>query len=287
MHVDSFFAWGFGGLLTGLREGVEAALIVGIIASYLVKIGRADRLPSVWLGVVGAIAASVAIGVLAFLLLGSLQGTAEKIFAGFASLLAVVILTYMLFWMRKQAITLGAELRSGVDRAVASASVLGLSLLAFTAVIREGIETALFLLGQTTAAADQGLSVVVGAFIGLLIAAGIGVLIFRAGLRLNLSAFFNVTGAALVVIASGLLSYGVHEFIELGLLPALINPVYDISAILPHKEGIGQFLRAIVGYSSTPELTTLLAQCAYLIFGLFFYVRPVRQAAAVRAANAA
>jgi high-affinity iron transporter len=287
MHVDSFFAWGFGGLLTGLREGVEAALIVGIIASYLVKIGRADRLPSVWLGVVGAIAASVAIGVLAFLLLGSLQGTAEKIFAGFASLLAVVILTYMLFWMRKQAITLGAELRSGVDRAVASASVLGLSLLAFTAVIREGIETALFLLGQTTAAADQGLSVVVGASIGLLIAAGIGVLIFRAGLRLNLSAFFNVTGAALVVIASGLLSYGVHEFIELGLLPALINPVYDISAILPHKEGIGQFFRAIVGYSSTPELTTLLAQCAYLIFGLFFYVRPVRQAAAVRAANAA
>jgi high-affinity iron transporter len=198
-----------------------------------------------------------------------------------------VILTYMLFWMRKQAITLGAELRSGVDRAVASTSVLGLSLLAFTAVIREGIETALFLLGQTTAAADQGLSVVVGAFIGLLIAAGIGVLIFRAGLRLNLSAFFNVTGAALVVIASGLLSYGVHEFIELGLLPALINPVYDISAILPHKEGIGQFLRAIVGYSSTPELTTLLAQGAYLIFGLFFYVRPVRRAAADRAAAGA
>jgi high-affinity iron transporter len=248
MHVEGFFAWGFGGLLTGLREGVEAALIVGIIASYLVKIGRADRLSSVWLGVAAAVAASAAIGVLAFLLLGSLQGTAEKIFAGSASLLAVVILTYMLFWMRKQAITLGAELRSGVDRAVASTSILGLSLLAFTAVIREGIETALFLLGQTTAAADQGLSVVVGAFIGLLIAAGIGVLIFRAGLRLNLSAF---------------------------------------SAILPHKEGIGQFLRAIVGYSSTPELTTLLAQGAYLIFGLFFYVRPVRRAAADRAAAGA
>ena len=287
MHVESFFAWAFGGLLTGLREGVEAALIVGIIASYLVTIGRADRLSSVWLGVAAAVAASATIGVLAFLLLGSLQGTAEKIFAGSASLLAVVILTYMLFWMRKQAITLGAELRSGVDRAVASTSVLGLSLLAFTAVIREGIETALFLLGQTTAAADQGLSVVVGALIGLLIAAGIGVLIFRAGLRLNLSAFFNVTGAALVVIASGLLAYGVHEFIELGLLPALINPVYDISAILPHKEGIGQFLRAIVGYSSTPELTTLLAQGAYLIFGLFFYVRPVRRAAADRAATGA
>ena len=285
--MESIFAWGFGGLLTGLREGVEAALIVGIIASYLVKIGRADRLASVWFGVAAAIASSIAIGVLAFVLLGSLQGTAEQIFAGTASLLAVVILTYMLFWMRKQAVTLGAELRGGVDRAVASTSMLGLSLLAFTAVIREGIETALFLLGQTTAASGEGLSVVLGALVGLLIAAGIGVLIFRAGLRLNLSAFFNVTGAALVVIASGLLSYGVHEFIEVGLLPALIKPVYDISAILPHKEGIGQFLRAIVGYSSTPELTTLLAQGAYLIFGLFFYVRPVRRAAAARTAASA
>jgi high-affinity iron transporter len=285
--MESVIAWGFGGLLTGLREGVEAALIVGIIASYLVKIGRADRLASVWIGVAAAIASSIAIGVLAFVLLGSLQGTAEQIFAGTASLLAVVILTYMLFWMRKQAVTLGAELRGGVDRAVASTSMLGLSLLAFTAVIREGIETALFLLGQTTAASGEGLSVVLGAFVGLLIAAGIGVLIFRAGLRLNLSAFFNVTGAALVVIASGLLSYGVHEFIEVGLLPALINPVYDISAILTHKEGIGQFLRAIVGYSSTPELTTLLAQGAYLLFGLFFYVRPVRRAAAARAATSA
>jgi high-affinity iron transporter len=285
--MESTIAWGFGGLLTGLREGVEAALIVGIIASYLVKIGRADRLGSVWLGVVAAILASAAVGVFAFVALGSLQGTAEQIFAGVTSLLAVVILTYMLFWMRKQAITLGADLRKGVDRAVASTSVLGLVLLAFTAVIREGIETALFLLGQTTAASGEGLAVVVGALIGLLIAAGIGVLIFRVGMRLNLSAFFTVTGAALVVIASGLLSYGVHELIEVGLLPGLITPVYDISAILPHKEGIGQFLRAIVGYSSTPELTTLLAQGTYLVLGLLFYVRPVRRAAAARATTSA
>jgi high-affinity iron transporter len=285
--VESIFAWGLSGLLTGLREGVEAALIVGILASYLVKIGRADRLAIVWLGVSAAIVASAAIGVLAFVALGSLQGAAEQIIAGTTSLLAVVILTYMLFWMRKQAVSMGADLRAGVDRAVASTSILGLGLLAFTAVIREGIETSLFLLGQTTAAAGEGLSVVLGAVVGLLIAASIGVLIFRAGLRLNLSAFFNVTGAALVVIASGLLSYGVHEFIEVGLLPGLVTPFYDISAVLPHTTGIGQFLRAIVGYSATPELTTLLAQVAYLLFGLIFYVRPVRRAAATRAAAAA
>ena len=285
--MESIASWGFGGLLTGLREGVEAALIVGIIASYLVKIGRADRLASVWLGVATAVVASAAIGVVAFVALGSLEGTAEQVIAGTTSLFAVVILTYMLFWMRKQAVSLGADLRKGVDRAVASASVLGLGLLAFTAVIREGIEAALFLLGQTTAASGEGLSVVLGAVVGLLIAAGIGVLIFRVGLRLNLSAFFNVTGAALVVIASGLLSYGVHEFIEVGVLPGLVTPLYDLSGLLPHEEGIGQFLRAVVGYSSTPELMTIIAQAAYLLFGLVFYVRPVRQAAAVRAATSA
>jgi high-affinity iron transporter len=118
--MESIFAWGLGGLLTGLREGVEAALIVGIIASYLVKIGRADRLGSLWFGVITAILASAAVGAIAFVALGSLQGTAEQIIAGTTSLLAVVILTYMLFWMRKQAVTLGADLRSGVDRAVAS-----------------------------------------------------------------------------------------------------------------------------------------------------------------------
>ena len=285
--MESIFAWGLGGLLTGLREGVEAALIVGIIASYLVKIGRADRLASVWLGVIAAIATSVAVGLLAFTALGSLDGAAEQLLAGTTSLVAVVILTYMLFWMRKQAVSMGADLRKGVDRAIASTSLLGLGLLAFTAVIREGIETTLFLLGQTTAAAGEGLSVVAGATLGLIAAAGIGLLIFRAGLRLNLSAFFNVTGAALVLIASGLLSYGVHEFIEVGLLPGLIAPLYDISSVLPHTEGIGQFLRAIFGYSATPELTTLLAQVAYLLFGLLFYVRPVRRAAAARAAAAA
>ena len=285
--MESIFAWGLGGLLTGLREGVEAALIVGILASYLVKIGRADRLAIVWLGVSAAVVASAAIGVVAFVALGSLQGVAEQFIAGTTSLLAVVILTYMLFWMRKQAVSMGADLRAGVDRAVASTSILGLGLLAFTAVIREGIETSLFLLGQTTAAAGEGLSVVLGAVVGLLIAASIGVLIFRAGLRLNLSAFFNVTGAALVVIASGLLSYGVHEFIEIGLLPGLVTPLYDISAVLPHTTGIGQFLRAIVGYSATPELATLLAQVAYLLFGLIYFVRPVWRAAATRAVAAA
>lgn len=287
--MENLFGWGIGGFLTGLREGVEAALIVGIIAGYLVKIGRADRLGVIWTGVLSAIAASAAIGIAAFVFLGGLQGAAEKLIEGFASLLAVVFLTYMIFWMRKQAVTLGAELRKGVDRAIASASVFGLAALAFTAVIREGIETALFLLAQTTAASEAGGGswVAIGALAGLVVATLIGVAIFRAGVRLNLGAFFTVTGAALVVIAAGLLSYGAHELIEVGLLPAIVAPVYDLSGVLPHTEGIGQFLRAIVGYSATPELSALLLQVSYLVLGLYFYILPVRRASAVRAASAA
>ncbi len=287
--MENLFGWGVGGFLTGLREGVEAALIVGIIAGYLVKIGRADRLGVIWAGVLAAIAASAAIGLAAFVFLGGLQGDTEKLFEGFASLLAVVFLTYMIFWMRKQAVTLGAELRKGVDRAIASASIFGLAALAFTAVIREGIETALFLLAQTTAASEAGAGswVAIGALAGLVVAVLIGVAIFRAGVRLNLGAFFTVTGAALVVIAAGLLSYGVHELIEVGLIPAVVAPVYDLSSLLPHTEGIGQFLRAIVGYSATPELSSLLLQVSYLVLGLYFYILPVRRASAIRAASGA
>jgi len=287
--MEGLLGWSVGGLLTGLREGVEAALIVGIIAGYLVKIGRADRLGVIWVGVLAAIASSAAIGAAAFVLLGGLQGDTEKLFEGFASLLAVVFLTYMVFWMRKQAVTLGAELRQGVDRAIASASIFGLAALAFTAVIREGIETALFLLAQATAASDAGAGswVAIGALAGLAVATLIGVAIFRAGVRLNLGAFFTVTGAALVVIAAGLLSYGAHELIEVGLIPAIVAPVYDLSGVLPHKEGIGQFLRAIFGYSATPELSALLLQVSYLVLGLYFYILPVRRASALRAASGA
>ena len=126
-----------------------------------------------------------------------------------------------------------------------------------------------------------------GALAGLAVATLIGVAIFRAGVRLNLGAFFTVTGAALVVIAAGLLSYGAHELIEVGLLPAIVAPVYDLSSVLPHTEGIGQFLRAIVGYSATPELSALFLQVSYLVLGLYFYILPVRRASAVRAASGA
>ena len=265
------------GLLTGLREGVEAALIVGIIAGYLVKIGRGDRLFVIWTGVGLAVLASALIGAGIFATFGALEGAAEKVFEATAMLVASAVVTWMLFWMRRQAASLSGELREGIDRALVSAPLLGLGGLAFTAVIREGIETSLFLIGQAAAVASNGAGawVFFGAIVGLAIAVGIGAAIFKFGTRLNLQRFFQWTGAALIVIAAGLLSHGVHELIGLGLLPSLATDVYNLTAALPDTEGIGLFLRAVAGYSAAPELLTLAVHVAYLSIGLLLYLRPV------------
>ena len=275
--MDHLVAPFTGGLLTGLREGVEAALIVGIIAGYLVKIGRADRLFVIWAGVGLAVLTSTVVGIGIFVTFGALEGDAEKIFEAAAMLLASAVVTWMLFWMRRQAASMSGELRQGIDKALIAAPLLGVGGLAFTAVIREGIETSLFLIGQAAAVTTTGdaIWVFLGALSGLAVAVGIGAAIFKFGTRLNLQRFFSWTGAALIIIAAGLLSHGVHELIELGLLPSLANEVYNLSAQLPDTEGIGLFLRAVAGYSAAPELLTLIMHVTYLCVGLFLYLRPV------------
>ena len=286
--MDHLIAPFTGGLLTGLREGVEAALIVGIIAGYLVKIGRADRLFVIWAGVGLAVLTSTVVGIGIFVTFGALEGDAEKIFEAGAMLLASAVVTWMLFWMRRQAASMSGELRQGIDKALIAAPLLGVGGLAFTAVIREGIETSLFLIGQAAAVTTTGdaIWVFLGALSGLAVAVGIGAAIFKFGTRLNLQRFFSWTGVALILIAAGLLSHGVHELIELGLLPPLANEVYNLSAQLPDTEGIGLFLRAVAGYSAAPELLTLIVHATYLCVGLFFYLRPVaRPRAGVTAAT--
>ena len=275
--MDHLVAPFTGGLLTGLREGVEAALTVGIIAGYLVKIGRADRLFVIWAGVGLAVLTSTVVGIGIFVTFGALEGDAEKIFEAGAMLLASAVVTWMLFWMRRQAASMSGELRQGIDKALIAAPLLGVGGLAFTAVIREGIETSLFLIGQAAAVTTTGdaIWVFLGALSGLAVAVGIGAAIFKFGTRLNLQRFFSWTGAALIIIAAGLLSHGVHELIELGLLPSLANEVYNLSAQLPDTEGIGLFLRAVAGYSAAPELLTLIMHVTYLCVGLFLYLRPV------------
>ncbi|MGH2394215.1 MAG: iron uptake transporter permease EfeU, partial [Candidatus Limnocylindria bacterium] len=276
------------GLLTGLREGVEAALIVAIILAYLDRTGNRRYFRRVWAGAGAAVVLSIGIGATLWLTIGGLPEPSEQVFEAAAMLLAASVVTWMLFWMRRVAANLRGELEAKVDRSLTEASIWGLSILAFTAVIREGIETSLFLLGQATAASEANAgatSTLVGAFIGIVIAVGIGYGFYVGARVINLQTFFRWTGIALIFIAAGLLGYAVHEFVEAGVIPFGAETAFDISAVLPHSGDIaetgpilivGQLLRALFGYSSTPEWATLIAWVAYLAVVLPLYLRPIK-----------
>lgn len=275
------------GLITGLREGVEAALIVAIVLAYLAKTGNARYFPRIWLGAGAAIVLSVLVGAVLVATVGEMPEPYEQIFEGAVMVLAAGVVTWMLFWMRRQAATVGAELRSAVDRALTEQTgILGLAVLAFTAVIREGIETSLFLVGQLQAASGQGdagaLSVLVGAVIGLAMAVALGYGFYRGSRLLDLRAFFRVTGVLLVFIAAGLLSHAVHEFVEIGWIPFGTEPAFDLSVVLPDDVGVGLFLRALFGYSASPEFIALLVHLGYIAIVLPLFLRPVQPGAARR-----
>ena len=269
------------GLLTGLREGVEAALIVSIILAYLVRSGRGDQAGRIWIGTGLAVALSLAVGVVLFVSVGSFEEPYEQIFEGTTMLVAAGVVTWMLFWMRRQAASVKGELQAAVDRAVVGGGGWALAALAFTAVIREGLETSLFLVGQATSNRLEAPWILLGALVGLVIAAGIGYGFYQGSRRLNLGSFFRWTGIALVFIAAGLLSKGIHEFIEIGALGSgpWTATAFDLSGTLSHDEGIGAFLRALLGYSATPEVLTLIAHVAYVVAILALYLRPVQRTA--------
>ncbi len=266
------------GLLTGLREGVEAALIVSIICAYLVKTGNRQHFATVFSGVALAVALSAVLGVGLFVTVGSFEEPYEQLFEGATMLLAAGVVTWMLFWMRRQAASVKGDLQAAVDRALDSGSARALGLLAFIAVIREGIETSLFLTGQA-ASADAGAgSVLLGAIVGLAIALVLGLGFYQGSRRLNLASFFRWTGIALVFIAAGLLAHASHELIEIGVIPFGTQTLFDLTGILPHDPDagnvLGQFLRALFGYSATPELTTFAIWLTYLVVVLVLYLRP-------------
>ena len=268
------------GLLTGLREGVEAALIVGIICAYLARTGNGRHLGRIRLGVTAAVVTSAALGLLIFATLGELQAPWEQVFEGTTMLVAASVVTWMLLWMRRQASSVAGQLQDALERVLNAGSAWGLALLAFTAVIREGLETAIFLAGQATAVASSeggggAASVLAGAGLGLLIAVGLGYWFYRGSGRLDLGRFFRWTGALLVFIAAGLLASAVHELVEIGWISLGTQTAFDVSATLPHDEGIGLFLRALFGYSSTPEVVALATWGIYLAVILTLYLRPL------------
>lgn len=264
--------------IIGLREGIEAALIVSILLAYLRKLERPDGARLVWAGAFGALGLSALVGTGIFVAGASFEGRAEQLFEGAATFAAVSVLTWMIFWMRRQSSSIRAELHEKVDGAL-RAGGFALAAIAFFAVLREGIETALFLYAAASGtAAERGAvaAQLVGALLGILTAVVLGVLIFRGGIRLDLRRFFRVTGLALVAIAAGLLAYSLHEFQEAGLLPVLEGLAFDLSATLPDDAGIGAVLRGVVGYHATPSVLEVLAWATYLVAVGGTFLRPAR-----------
>ncbi len=248
-------------LLT-LREGLEAALIVGLLLGALKKFNQGGRQSSIWLGTGAAALASVLGGYLLNLLGASFSGRGEQIFEGTTMLLAAGILTWVILWMGKHSRKLNEKLHSDTEMAVGKKGGWALFSLAFLAVIREGIELVVFLTAAGVGA--QGTAVVAGAVLGLGTVVLISILLFKSLIRLNLGRFFQVTSVILVLFAAGLVAYGVHEFNEAGLIPPLIEHLWDINYILDEGSPLGMLLKSLLGYNGNPSLSEVLGYVLYL-----------------------
>ena len=274
----------FANYLIGLREGLEAALVVSILVAYLVKSGHTDRLRPVWAGVLAAVGVSLAFGALLTFTSQSLSFEAQEAFGGTLSIVAVAFVTWMIFWMRRTARSLSKELRQRVDTALAVGAG-ALALTAFLAVGREGLETSLFI-WSAVQSTGQGVQPVVGATLGLVTAVVLGYLFYKGALRINLSKFFTWTGAALIVVAAGVLAYGVHDLQEAGILPGLNSLAFDISGAVPPDSWYGTVLRGTINL--TPRTTWLqaLAWLAYVIPVTVLFFRPAPPVVAAAPASA-
>lgn len=258
-----------------LREGLEASLVIGILLAYLVAIDRKDKSRSIWLGVGAAAGVSTIVGAFLFFTAGEFEGKAAKIFEGIASVTAVGVLTWMVFWMRRNAMNIKKSLQAKVNEALRSPGHFGLAAIAFIVIAREGIETALFLFA-TVRQVGVGAGTV-GATLGLVLAAVLGVGIFKGGIRLNLKIFFTATGGFLLVVAAGLLAHGAHELIEAGIVPAGVRSLWDLSAFLPDHVGPGAILKGLIGYNARPDLTEFSLWLIYLaVAGIIFFSPFVR-----------
>jgi high-affinity iron transporter len=231
--------------------------------AYLVRTNNRQAFKYVWSGTLLGVAASLIAGVAIFFSAASLEDWAEEVFEGIAMLLAACVLTWMIFWMRKQAVNIRGQLHAQVESALVGTSSLGLVLLAFVAVVREGIETVLFLFAATRVS-ESPVLFAAGGILGLVLAIGIGYSIYRGTSRLNLRVFFNVTSLLLILFAAGLLAHGIHEFHEAGIFPPVVEHVWDINHVLPESSTFGRFLTSIFGYNANPSLVEVIAYFCYL-----------------------
>ena len=269
----------FANFLIGLREGLEAALIVSILVAYLVKSGRSQFLPRIWLGVAIAVAVSLAFGAILTFGPRGLTFEAQELIGGILSIIAVIFVTWMIFWMARAARSMSGHLRSQIDRA-SDERPWSLVVVAMLAVGREGLETALFLWAATQAATRgtaTGVSPLLGAALGILVAVGLGYGIYRGALKINLTRFFTWTGAFLILVAAGVLAYGVHDLQEAGVLPGLNNLAFDVSAAVPPTSWYGTVLKGVFNFSPATTVLEAVVWLAYAIPTMTLFLLRVRQ----------
>ncbi|MFF4831406.1 iron uptake transporter permease EfeU [Streptomyces sp. NPDC001315] len=264
----------FSNYLIGLREGLEASLVVCILIAYLVKTGRRDALRPIWIGI--GIAIAIAMGFGCVLEFGSQELTfeAQEALGGSLSIVAVGLVTWMVFWMRRTARHLKSELHGKLDAALAMGTG-ALVATAFLAVGREGLETALFVWASVHAASDGTPRPLVGVALGLATAVLLGWLFYRGALRINLAKFFTWTGGMLVVVAAGVLAYGVHDLQEANWLPGIRNLAFDISDTIDPSSWYGTLLKGVFNFQPDPTVFQVTVWLLYLIPTLAVFLAPV------------
>ncbi len=250
-------------LLVVFRETLEAGLIVGIILTVLARLRAMRYAPHVWSGVFLAVGLSVAVGWALSLATQATQGQWEKGIEGVISLVACGVLTHMIFWMDRQAKRIRPEIETRVETAVSRQELVAIMLLPFLAVLREGAETVLFL--KAVAIQSSGSVSLIGGVLGGALAVAVTAAIFVGGRRVPLKPLFRTTGVVLLLVAAGMLAYGIHELEELGWIPQVMYPVWNINHILNEKEGLGSFLKALFGYNGNPSLTEVVGYVTYLL----------------------
>ena len=295
----------FATFVIGLREGLEAALVIGILVAFLVRSDRRDVLPRLWLGIALAVALSLAFGFILTFGAYTLSFQAQEVLGGTLSILAVAMVTFMVFWMQRAARGLKGELEGGMQRALATGGMWGVVAIGFISVAREGVETALFL-WSIVRSFGSGPEALVGAVAGLLAAVVLGYLIYRGMVRINMRVFFTATSLALIVVAAGVLAYGIHDLQEAGVLPgpytaaAPIDPTtqavatglagfpfgwaISIGDVMPPDSALAALLKGTIGL--TPEMSWLevIAWATYLLVVGTIFIRRARTPAPPRPA---
>ena len=262
----------FASYLIGLREGLEATLVVSILVAFLVKSDRRDRLPLVWAGVAAAVALSVGFGALLTFSAAQLDSRQHELFDAIASLAATVFVTFMIFWMRTAARRMSGDLRAKLSEALGLGAT-AVVIMAFLAVAREGLETALLFFAAAQGATTSA-SPLLGISLGLATSVVLGWALYASALRINLGRFFTWTGLLLILVAAGIFKYGVHDLLEAGVVDVLAAPAFDLTGVLPPDAWYTTLLSGMFNFTPQPTILETIAWAAYLVPVLVLFVIP-------------